>query len=200
ANLPHGIHSGLRRDKCYGMFFYFQAPRMTGEGQRHFWRYIDARTHEIEDNRFAIAQRIACQRDEPRYIGDQDVFALQERVIEHILAVEREAEARAAAPATIDPIQQVVSEELKDALRRQSVDRNVAKETIRFLGQPMGRALHNKLKDAHQEWSASRDDKALLEDVSALAGEFSKERPTTEAKGALCRDDLTLICFEYVTG
>jgi hypothetical protein len=90
---------------------------------------------------------------------------------------------------------------LKDALRRQSVDRTVAKETIRFLGQPMGRALHKKLKDAHQEWSASRDDSALLDAVSALAAEFSKNRPTTtQAKGALGREDLTLICFEYITG
>jgi hypothetical protein len=44
ADLPHGIHSGLRRAKCYGMFFYFQAPRTSGEGKRHFWRYIDARS------------------------------------------------------------------------------------------------------------------------------------------------------------
>ena len=27
TDLPNGIHSGLRREKCYGMFFYFQAPR-----------------------------------------------------------------------------------------------------------------------------------------------------------------------------
>ena len=27
---PNGIHSGLRREKCYGMFFYFQAPAPTG--------------------------------------------------------------------------------------------------------------------------------------------------------------------------
>ena len=200
TTLPHGIHSGLRRDKCYGMFFYFQAPRITGEGKRHFWRYIDAGTHAIEDNRFAIAQRIACQRDEPRYIGDQDVFVLQEKVIEHIVSSDREAEAKAAAPPTIDPIQQVVSEDLKDALRRQSVDRNVAKETIRFLGQPMGRAIHKKLKDAHQEWAASRDDGGLLDAVAALAAEFSKDRPSSDAKGVLRLDDLTLICFDYVTG
>jgi hypothetical protein len=44
-------------------------------------------------------------------------------------------------------------------------------------------------------------DSALLDAVSALAAEFSKDRPTTtQAKGALVRDDLTLICFEYVTG
>ena len=97
TTLPNGIHSGLRREKCYGMFFYFQAPR-SGEGKRHFWRYIDARTHEIKENRYEIAQLISCLPDEPRYIGDQDVFALQDKVIEHILAADREAEARAAAP------------------------------------------------------------------------------------------------------
>lgn len=201
ADLPHGIHSGLRRDKCYGMFFYFQAPRTTGEGKRHFWRYIDAKTHAILENRFEIAQLIACQPDEPRYIGDQDVFTLQDKVIERILATERQADAKAAAPITVDPIQQTVAEELKDALRRQAVDREVAKTAIRFLGQPMGRSLHAKLKNIHESWSSSRDDGALLTSVALLADEFSKDRPTLPAAGsALSREDLTLICFEYVTG
>lgn len=199
AELPDGIHSGLRRENCRGMFFYFQAPRSTGEGKRHFWRYIDARTHEIEDNRYEIAQRIACRRDEPRYIGDQDVFALQEQVIAHILSAEREVEAKAAAPPTVDPIQQVVSEELKDALRRQTIDRESAKQAIRFLCQPMGRSLHKKLKEAHNSWSASRDDAALLDAVTALAVEFSKDRPVSNSAGGLQREDLSLMCFEYLT-
>lgn len=200
TELPHGIHSGLRREDCYGMFFYFQAPRTTGEGKRHFWRYIDARTHEVEDNRYEIAQRIACRRDEPRYIGDQDVFALQEKVIEHILSSERQVEARAAAPSTVDPIQQVIAEELKDALRRQTVDREAAKEAIRFLGQPMGRSLHKKLREFHNAWSSSRDDVALLQSVAEMAGEFSKERPREDSGPGLRSEDLSLICFEYVTG
>jgi SNF2 family DNA or RNA helicase len=134
AELPHGIHSGLRREKCYGMFFYFQAPRATGEGKRHFWRYIDARTQDIKENRFEIAQLISCLPDEPRYIGDQDLFALQEKVIQQILSAEREVEARSAAPTVVDPIQQTVAEELKDAVRRRTVDRDLAKNAIRFLG------------------------------------------------------------------
>jgi hypothetical protein len=48
--------SGLRRDKCYGMFFYFQARRAAGEGKRHCWRYINAKTHEILENRYETAQ------------------------------------------------------------------------------------------------------------------------------------------------
>ncbi len=200
AELPHGIHSGLRRSKCNGMFFYFQAPRSTGEGKRHFWRYIDARTLEIRENRFEIAQLIACLPDEPRYIGDQDVFLLQERVIDHILTAEREVEARAAAPITVDPIQQTVAEELKDALRRQTVDRDMAKNAIRFLGQPMGRSLHAKLKAIFDGWSASRDDSALLAAVSILAEEFSKERRAIQSSIALRREDLSLVCFELISG
>ena len=199
ADLPNGIHSGLRRQKCYGMFFYFQAPRSTGEGRRHFWRYIDANTLEIEDNRYEIAQRIACLRDEPRFIGDQDVFVLQEKVIDCILSSERDVEAKAASPPTVDPIQQVVSEELKDALRRQVADREITKKAIRFLGQPMGRSLHLKLRDAHQQWQSDRDHGGLLTTVADLAEEFSKVRQTSPANERLKREDLTLVCFEYVT-
>jgi superfamily II DNA or RNA helicase len=200
ADLPNGIHSGLRRNKCHGMFFYFQAPRPSGDGHRHFWRYIDARSHAVEDNRYEIAQRIACQRDEPRYIGDQDVFVLQETVIEAILAADREADAKAAVPHSVEPIRHAVCEELKDALRRQSVDRALAKDAIRFLGQPMGRSLHQKLKAAYDEWSTARDDAALLDTVASLADEFSKVRPLTQSEASLQREDLTLVCFEHVTG
>ena len=196
--LPNGIHSGLRRQKCYGMFFYFQAPR-SGEGKRHFWRYIDAKTLEVQENRYEIAQLISCLPDEPRYIGDQDVFALQDKVIQHILAADREAEAKAAAPIAVDPIQQTVSEEVKDAIRRRSVDRERAKASITFLGQPMGRSLHAKLKTAHENWKSSGDDRVLVEQVVTLSEQFGKQRQDAAPLKRLKREDLDLICFEYVS-
>lgn len=199
TTLPNGIHSGLRREKCNGMFFYFQAPR-SGEGKRHFWRYIDAKTHEIKENRYEIAQLISCLPDEPRYIGDQDVFVLQDKVIDHILAADREAEAKAAAPTAVDPIQQTVSEEIKDAIRRRSVDREKAKACISFLCQPMGRALHAKLKTAHDSWKESRDDVALVDEVVMLSEQFGKQRADDAPLKRLRREDLELICFEYVSG
>jgi len=199
TELPNGIHSGLRREKCHGMFFYFQAPRSDGQGKRHFWRYIDARRHQINENRYEIAQTIACLPDEPRYIGDQDVFVLQDKVIEHILAAERETEAKAAAPIAVDPIQQTVTEELKNAIRRRSVDREQAKSCIGFLGQPMGRSLHVKLREAYSTWSEANDDAALLSEIGSLAEQFKKDRPTTTDVKRLRREDLELICFEYVS-
>lgn len=198
--LPNGIHSGLRREKCYGMFFYFQAPRPDGIGKRHFWRYIDAKTHEVLDNRFQIAQMIACQPDEPRHIGDQDVFLLQEKVIGHILKAERETEAKAAAPKTVDPMQQAVAEELKSSIRRGAVDREAAKRALRYLGQPMARFAIKRLKSAHAAWSDDHDDRALLAAVQSLATDFAKDSADDGSlETTISREQLELICFEYVS-
>ena len=200
SDLPDGIHSGLRREKCYGMFFYFQAPRPDGSGHRHFWHYVDARTHEILDNRFEIARMISCQPDEPRYIGDQDVFVLQDKVIGHILKNEREREAKAATATSVDPSQQTVREELRNAIQRGTVDRDAAKVAIRYLGQPVGKFAIKRLKAAYKKWGKDRDDEQLLEAVQALATDFAKDDPSREADvESLGRDDLKLICFEYVS-
>ncbi len=197
--LPNGIHSGLRREKCNGMFFYFQAPRADGRGKRHFWRYVDAGAHAVVENRFEVARLIACPPDEPRYVGPQDVFLLQEKVIEHILAAEREAEARAAAPMAVDPIQQTVTESIKDAIRRRSVDRERAKACIGFLGQPMGKAVHARLRILYAEWGANKDDKVLVQAVYTLSEQFGKEKPAQVTTRRLARDDLELICYEYLS-
>ena len=112
----------------------------------------------------------------------------------------KRSSATAAGAATVDVIQQIVTEELKDALRRQTVDRDLAKAAIRFLGQPMGRSLHVKLRKAYRGWQESRDDGGLLAAISLLAEEFGKAEPVLESTGAMRREDLELICFESVTG
>ena len=63
-----------------------------------------------------------------------------------------------------------MSEEIKDAIRRRTVDREKAKAGISFLGQPMGRALHAKLKTANENWKNSRDDATLVEEVASACG------------------------------
>lgn len=198
-SLPDGIHSGIRRQKCNGMFFYFQAPRHAGEGKRHFWRYVDATTGDVRENRYEIAQLISCQPDEQRYLGPQNVFELQEHVIQHILAGDREAAAKAAAPTTVDPIQQVVSEQLKDFVRKQSVDRDLAKAGIRFLNQPMGKSIHAKLKAAYERWRAALEDQSLCEELKGLSDEFTRESRVGLESKKLARESLKLVCFEMLT-
>ena len=121
-------------------------------------------------------------------------------MIEHILAADREAEAKAAAPIAVDPIQQTVTEEIKDAIRRRTVDRETAKVCISFLGQAMGRALHSKLKVAHETWKTDKNDATLVEVVVTLSEQFGKERRNTSDFKTLSREELELVCFEFVTG
>jgi hypothetical protein len=64
----------------------------------------------------------------------------------------------------------------------------------------MGRALHVKLKAIYETWATDRDDGAMLAAAVTMADEFGKVRPAPAGSGALRREDLTLICFEYVSG
>lgn len=197
-SLPDGIHSGLRRN-ANGIFFYFQAPRTTGEGVRHLWRYIDATTGEIQQNRYEIAQRIACQPDEPRYIGGQDVFALQENVIEHLLADDRQTEAREAAPKAAGKAQHSVDGALKEILRRRTADRETIKAAIQFVKEPMGKPLQNQLKRQFEEWRRTGADAAFVDAIAELASQYSREKSSRSQYRRLNREDLRLICFDYVS-
>jgi hypothetical protein len=132
-------------------------------------------------------------------VGQQDAFVLQDKVIEAILAAEREVEARAAAPTAVDPIQQTVTETIKDGIRRRAVDREKAKTCITFLGQPMGKALHARLRSVYEGWEAKKDDKELVEAVFALSEQFGKEKTDQVPVNRLAREDLELICYEYLS-
>ncbi|MBS3821797.1 MAG: helicase, partial [Phycisphaerae bacterium] len=196
TSLPDGIHSGMRRDRCNGIFFYFKAPRTSGEGWRHIWRYIDAGTHEITDNRYRIAQMIQCHPDEPRHIGEQDVFALQRRVIDQILREDRNVTASAVVAGAPDPIQLNLAEDIKDAMRRGELDRTKAREAIRFLGQPAGRSLVAKLKGIRARVEPKRK---ALDDISQLREEYGKDARTSSPELTLQEDQLRLVCFEYLS-
>jgi hypothetical protein len=64
----------------------------------------------------------------------------------------------------------------------------------------MGRALHTKLRAAHDAWRESKDDGALATEIVGLANDFGKQRVGSVAAPRLKREDLELICFEYISG
>jgi len=105
-----------------------------------------------------------------------------------------------AHPGHGEPGQQTVTEELKNSLRRRTIDREGAKNCISFPGQPMGRALQLKLREAYEAGAESKDDPGLLSAVATLAEQFGKERPAASGVKRLGRKDLELICFAYVSG
>lgn len=206
-SLPNGIHSGLVKSGAKGVFFYFKAPASEG-GTHHFWKYFDLKDQRIIDNRYIVANTIACDRDTPRVVDPEmfrAVFDLQEKVIEEIIRSFQEQRALESAPRSVDPIQQTVATVLQGYLNHPDVDRRHAIETIRFLNQPMLAIQVRDLRRAYKEFQREGNIKTLLATIDDLRNKFGAQQ-TASGNGKpgpldkINRGDLRLICFDLVTG
>lgn len=200
-SLPDGIHSGLMKPRAKGMFFYFQAPTPHGKGKLHFWKYYDLVERRLIDNRYVIANLISCGRDTPRVIGDYDVFDAQNRVIDDILRCYGAQQAMEQAPKAIDPLQQTLTTTIQGFINRPDVKRQDALAAIRFLNKPAQSVLLKELRAAYREFQGSGDVKELVAAMLVLSGRYGgSKQPVSERWIAqqLQRDDLRLICFDYL--
>lgn len=196
--LPDGIHSGLVREGERGVFFYFTAPATRGGDRRHFWRYYDLKRNKIQDNRLLITNLIACSEDTPRIVGDCDLFAVQEKVIENILQSVQEQQAVAVAPRILDPIQQSVITLLRRYRNSPAIDWQEVRSAIKRLSQPMTHVVVRELRKAYTAFSQHRDVHQLVNAINASAtGETERGRNTGKS-APLRREDLHLVCFDYV--
>lgn len=206
-SLPDGIHSGLAKVGARGVFFYFQATAREG-ANLHFWKYFDLKDQRIIDNRYIVANLIACDRDTPRVVDPEmfhSVFDLQEKVIEDILRSFQERRALEAAPRSVDPIQQTVATALQGYLNHPDVERRQAIDAIRFLNQPMLAVQVRSLRQAYRDFQGKGNVKALLAAVEGLREQFGEEQATNHSGGSglvgrLSRGDLRLVCFDLVSG
>ena len=204
--LPDGIHSGLVRPGSRGTFFYFKANPRPGEVQ-HFWQYADLKTDSILDNRFLLGSLIACNEQAPRVIDPvmwSSVFDLQERVITNILETVQRQRALEAVPRTVDPVQQSLAALLQAHLNDPTVDRGLAIDAIRFLSQPMLPGQLRMLRELARSQHSGAGVLELLENIGNLRATLGEA--TTEAAGertdgtrALRREDLKLVCFDFVS-
>ena len=197
--LPDGIHSGLARAGERGIFFYFTAPGGDGEGRRHFWRYYDLTRDRVLDNRFLIANLIACAPDTPRVVGDCDVFAVQDKVIEDILGSVRERQAVAAAPKMLDPLQQTVITLLRGYLNSPSVERAKVRDAMKRLGAPMTHSALRGLRRIYEQFNRDQEVELVIDyvrsmDITSPEAGVGNSKP----KRPLTRDDLHLVCFDFV--
>ena len=199
--LPDGIHSGLNKPGARGVFFYFVATSHEG-GRLHFWRYYDLRDGRIMDNRYLIANYIHCEKETPRVIPDGvDIFAIQEKAIEHILKSEEEKKAIEAAPKIVDPAQQLVATAIQEYLNHPEMDRNELVSLISFISRPLPRIYGRKLREFYKEFSGNKDIAELVEKVKKIKMETGKDEeiPAQKSPQALKKEDLHLICFDYLS-
>jgi superfamily II DNA or RNA helicase len=203
TDLDDGIHSGLERRDRKGMFFYFAAPRESGRA--HFWRYYDLATRKIIDNRYQIMQIIACSPDTPRFpppYQEVDVFDIQEKIIESILGDVEQQEAAAVVNKPIAEEQTLVSQVFQGYLSNPDYDRGELRELRKFLKQPLVGASVQQLRKALQTFSSTNEVGVLIETVRELyqhQAEFASSGPSDKSHGRrIKREDLNLICYEYI--
>lgn len=202
TDLDDGIHSGLERRDSKGMFFYFAAPREGGRA--HFWRYYDFATRKIIDNRYQIMQIIACGPDTPRFpppYQEVDVFEVQENIVESILNNIEQQEAVAIVNKPIAEEQALVSQIFQGYLNNPDYDRTELRELRKFLKQPLVGASVQQLRKALQTFSTSNEVNVLVHAVreiyhhqAELTSDASEKKPAIR----ITRDDLKLICYEYI--
>jgi len=203
TDLDDGIHSGLERRGTKGMFFYFTAPRDSGRA--HFWRYYDLETRRIIDNRYHIMQIIACSPDTPRFpppYQEVDVFAIQDKIIESILGDVAQQEAAVIVNKPVSEEQTLVSQVLQGHLNNPGFDRKELRELRQFLKQPLVGASVQQLRKVLQTYSSTNDVRGIIETVRALyqhQGEFSSDGSSDKKRvSRIKRDDLKLVCYEYI--
>ena len=196
--VPDGIHSGLAKPRARGLFFCFQAPDPKGTGKLHFWQYYDAVEDRIIDNRFIIANLIACERDTARVIGNYDVFAIQERIIENIVSSYQQQRALEEAPKSLDPLQQTLVTTIQSYMSRPEVKRESALAAIRFLNEPLLSVVVKELRSLYKSFGRSGEIGPLLDGIQRLAAAYAASSIKAEPHKALRREDLRLICFDHL--
>jgi hypothetical protein len=196
--LPDGIHSGREREGYRGLFFYFTAPAVDGKERRHFWRYYDLASGQILDNRYEIANLIRCGPDEPRVVGEGvDVFEIQERVIADVLSSVEHRQAVEAAPKILDDVQQLAATVLQAQRNNPALPARAVDAALQTLREPLPGAYVKDLREAYEAYQRDGDVEALLAAVQELETAAEQE-PEAAAADQLTREDLHLVCWEYV--
>jgi superfamily II DNA or RNA helicase len=210
-DLPDGIHSGLLRRGARGIFFYFttrESRRYSKQERKrqHYWRYIDLSedSHgQIEDNRYLIINQIQCLPDTPRVVPASDevnIFELQEKVIASILQASVQQAALAQLPQKLDPIQQTIATVLRGYLNHPAISRKEIVAALQKVNVPQPRVYIKTLRKAYETYRANGQIDELVSAVQGIGGPVAamNQHGEKEQQPLLKREDLKLVCFEYV--
>jgi hypothetical protein len=131
-----------------------------------------------------------------------DVFEIQDKVIESIMGDVEQQEAVAIVNSPVAEEQALVAQVLQGHLNHPEMDRQELRELRKFLRQPLVGASVQQLRKAIQSYSSANDIEVLIETVRTLyqhqgafsSHESSDEKPVSKIR----REDLKLICYEYI--
>jgi len=105
------------------------------------------------------------------------------------------------APKTIDPLQQTVATVLQGHLNSAIVIRKKIVDAIKYINQPLTGVQVKTLRSAYQKFQASHDIGQLVGDVEGLAETYgSRQQSSARPSDSLTRENLKLVCFDYLSG
>jgi len=119
-------------------------------------------------------------------------------VIEDILRSVQEQEAIEAAPKILDPIQQTVITLLRGYLSSPMVKRHDAKDAIKRLSEPMTHTSIRLLRKAFDDFQQKKDIEALVKSIRATEKRAENHSLNEGQRKPLKREDLHLVCFDFV--
>ncbi len=189
------------------MFFYYQYPGATPVQTEHYWRYYDAATGSIEENRLALAELIRCGPDEPRLVDPAlkaDVHRIMAQVEDQILQGSREQESLQAAPRELSADQSAVLIALQQLLGRPGAERRRILALLASLSQPLLSAPVKELKKALVRFKKNEDAEVFLAGCESVCQKYAPAPNRAQIAPKATRrplrgEDLRLICFEYLS-
>ncbi len=179
-DLPDGIHSGKHGRGNRGVFFYYQRRGATATNTDHYWRYYDAATGQIDDNRLAIADLIRCAPDEPRLVDPDvkaDIHSVMQAVEQSILETIQRQETDQRAPKELSGDQSAVLVALQEALRRPGIDRARVLNVLIALSRPLLGAPVKEARQALLRMQREGDVQAFLAVCEAIAEKYAPQPP-----------------------
>jgi len=214
--LPDGIHSGLLRSGARGIFFAFVAERKRARGygtggsakreRTHYWRYVDLaegiQEAHVEENRYVMTSLLQCQPDTPRVVPASDevnIFELQEKAIASILRDSLQESVLGDLPKILDPIQQKLQTVLQRCMNIPNLKRQEVIAALQRVNVPQPRVHIKMLREAYHQYTTGGNVQVLLDTINTIdvpLGGGSEGQQ--EEKAVLTREDIKLICFEYI--
>ncbi len=140
--------------------------------------------------------------------GEVDIFALQEQVISSIVQSSVEQVAVEEAPKLLDPIQQTIATTLRSYINSPAINRKEIIAAIQRLNEPQPGVYVKTLRKAYEAFTSNAQVNELLSAVKSISAganapgnnNTSGNTAVSESKIPVKREDLKLICFDYVWG
>ena len=132
--------------------------------------------------------------------GEVNIFQLQEKVIASIVQSSIEQVAVEEAPRLLDPIQQTVATTLRAYIHHPTVSRIEIIAAIQRVTEPQPGVFIKALRKAYETFLTNNELDTLLAAVKSIGIDTvsNGDNGNSEVKSPVRREDLKLICFDYV--